>query len=70
MKKIITLTIILLIIFNINIFAQTTNIKGIIKDIDNNMPLEDVVVSIEQSNSHSHSDAKGNFSFITLKAGT
>ena len=60
----------LLIIINISVFAQSATIKGVVKDKDSNLPLEDVVVSIEQSNSHSHSDVSGNFSFIALKAGS
>ena len=61
---------IIFIINNLNVFAQTATIKGIIKDTDTNLPIEDVVVSIEQTNSHTHSDAFGNFSFVNVKTGS
>ena len=60
----------LFLIFNLNVFAQTATIKGIAKDKDTNLPLEDVLVSIEESNSHSHSDASGGFIFLNVKAGS
>lgn len=50
--------------------AQTATISGIIKDKETGQPVEDVVVSIEKTNNHTHTDANGQFSFIGLTAGT
>lgn len=46
--------------------AQTACIKGIIKDKDSGINLENVFVNIDKSNSHSHTDNKGNFFFVNI----
>lgn len=53
-----------------SIEAQTASILGIIKDKETGLPIEDVVVSIEKTNSHTHTDAAGKFSYFSLVAGT
>ena len=50
--------------------AQSASITGIIRDKENLMPIEDVVVSIEKTNNHTHTDATGSYSFLSLNAGT
>ncbi len=52
------------------LFAQTATISGSIKDKETGQPIEDVVVSIEKKNNHTHTDAAGEFSFISLPSGT
>ena len=51
-------------------FAQNGTIKGIVKDSETSQLIEDVVVSIESTNSHTHTDASGAYSFLGLKPGT
>lgn len=50
--------------------AQTAVITGIIKDKETNQPVEEVVVSIEKTNHHTHTNVQGEFSFVDLPAGT
>ncbi len=50
--------------------AQTTTIKGTIKDKQTNITLENVFVNIDKTNSHSHTDDKGNFYFINIPFGS
>lgn len=49
--------------------AQTAVISGIVSDKETGQPLEDVIVSIEKSNNHIHSNAQGYFTFIDLQKG-
>ncbi len=53
-----------------NIHAQTASISGIIKDKETGQLIEDVVVSIEKTNSHLHTDTMGMFTYFSLVAGT
>jgi outer membrane receptor for Fe3+-dicitrate len=48
------------------LYAQQATIKGIIKDKETGVNLVDVYVNIDKTNSHSHSDDKGNFFFINI----
>lgn len=50
--------------------AQTASITGVVKDSETGQLIEDVVITIEKSNSHTHTDATGTFSFVSLAAGT
>lgn len=50
--------------------AQTASLKGTVKDKETVQPVEDVVISIEHSNTHFHSDPSGEYSFSTLAAGS
>ncbi|HSH66349.1 MAG TPA: TonB-dependent receptor, partial [Bacteroidia bacterium] len=59
----------LLALLSISVKAQTTAISGIIKDKETGQPVEDVVVTIEKTNNHTHSDANGAFTFIGLTPG-
>ena len=56
----------LLFFISFQSFAQTTTINGIVKDKETLQPVEDVVVSIEKTNSHTHTDEAGKFSFLSL----
>lgn len=58
-----------LMLFSVSTFAQSAKIKGTIKDIETMEPIEDVVISLEKTNSHTHTDASGNYSFLSLTAG-
>ena len=58
-----------LLLFYLGAFAQTGSIKGLIKDKDTGKPVEDVVVSIEKLNNHTHTDATGSFYFISIPSG-
>ena len=60
---------ILLIFLTGTSHSQNAIISGIITDKDNNIPIEDVVVSIEKSNAHTHTNIHGEFSFIHLPPG-
>ena len=51
-------------------FSQTGSITGIVKDKETEILIEDVVISIEKTNSHTHSDEAGQFSFLSLSAGS
>jgi outer membrane receptor for Fe3+-dicitrate len=51
-------------------FAQQAAIIGIVKDKDSGINLTDVYVNIDKTNSHSHSDDKGNFFFINIPLNT
>ncbi len=59
----------LLIILTTNAVAQNSTIKGTITDSETGRPIEDVVVSIEQTNSHTHTDEQGKYFFLTINAG-
>jgi outer membrane receptor protein involved in Fe transport len=59
----------LLTILSVSIQAQTATISGIVKDKETGQPIEDVIVSIEKTNNHTHTDAGGQFSFISLTSG-
>lgn len=61
--------VILFTFLSIGLKAQYATISGIIKDKETGQPVEDVIVSIEKSNSHTHTDVNGNFSFIALASG-
>ncbi len=50
--------------------AQTASISGIVKDKEAGLGVEDVIISIEKTNNHTHSDVQGKFSFIALSPGT
>ncbi len=50
--------------------AQNTAIKGNVKDKETGIALEDVFVNIDKTNSHSHTDDKGNFFFINIPKGS
>ncbi|MEO8087029.1 MAG: TonB-dependent receptor [Bacteroidota bacterium] len=58
-----------LMFISLSSLAQNATINGTIKDKQINLPIEDVVVSIEKSNNHTHTDASGNFYFISLVQG-
>ncbi len=58
-----------MMLFSIYSFGQVAVIKGVIKDKETMQPIEDVVVSIEKTNSHTHTDASGNYYFLSLIAG-
>lgn len=49
--------------------AQTSAIKGTIKDKGSQVILENVFVNIDKTNSHSHTDDKGNFFFVNIPFG-
>lgn len=49
--------------------AQTGTVAGLVKDSETGQPLEDVVITIDKTNNHTHTDASGKFSFISLAAG-
>lgn len=49
--------------------AKAQTIKGTVSDKQTSIPLEDVFVNIDKTNSHSHSDDKGHFFFINIPAG-
>ena len=66
LKSKITLVIML---FSGYTFAQSAMIKGTIKDKETMEPIEDVVISIEKTNSHTHTDSSGNYSFLSLTTG-
>ncbi|MCW3084509.1 MAG: hypothetical protein JWP12_1875 [Bacteroidetes bacterium] len=53
----------------LGLMAQTAAIKGTVKDKETSQPVEDVVVSIEKTNTHFHTDAAGNFNFEAMPAG-
>ncbi len=67
--KQLSVLLLLLACMGITTNAQTASIKGIIKDKETGQPVEDAVVSIEKTNSHTHTDAAGTYSFVSLKAG-
>jgi outer membrane receptor protein involved in Fe transport len=50
--------------------SAQSSVTGIIKDKESKQPVEDVVVSIEKGNSHTHTNAAGAFSFSNLPAGS
>lgn len=52
-----------------NASAQITSFKGTIKSAAGK-PLEDVVVNIDKTNNHTHTDDKGNFFFVNIPIGT
>lgn len=52
------------------LYAQQATIKGIVKDKETGVNLVDVYVNIDKTNSHSHSDDKGNFFFINIPFST
>jgi len=58
-----------LILISFISFSQNASITGVVKDKETDLPIEDVVISIEKTNNHTHSDANGQFSFIGLNAG-
>lgn len=49
--------------------AQNAVITGTVKDKETGQPVEDVVVSIEKANNHTHTNVHGEFSFVELPAG-
>lgn len=49
--------------------AQTAHISGTIKDSETGQPIEDVVVTIEKTNSHTHTNTEGKFYFNSLATG-
>jgi outer membrane receptor for Fe3+-dicitrate len=49
--------------------AQTDNISGVVKDKETGQLIEDVIVSIEKTNNHTHTDIAGHFSFSSLSFG-
>ncbi len=57
------------ILFSMYTYAQSATITGTIIDRETMQPVEDVVVIIEKTNSHTHTDAKGTYSFLALTAG-
>ncbi len=59
----------IIIFLSITIQAQVTKIKGIIKDKKNNLLIDQVFITIEKMNSHSHSDEQGNFYFVNIPFG-
>ena len=52
------------------LYAQHATVKGTIKDKGTGINLVDVYVNIDKTNSHSHSDDKGNFFFINIPFST
>lgn len=48
------------------LYAQQATIKGIVKDKETGVNLVDVYVNVDKTNSHAHSDDKGNFFFINI----
>lgn len=62
--------LIIFLLFALQSSAQNGIIRGTIKDKETSRPIEDVVVSIEKTNSHTHTDASGNFSFMSLQPGS
>ena len=50
--------------------AQTTSFKGTIKSVETGKGLEDVVVNIDKTNNHTHTDDKGNFFFVNMPTGS
>ena len=50
--------------------AQTSIITGIVTDKETKQFIEDIVVSIGKNTTHTHTDANGKFSYMTLPAGT
>ena len=67
MKKLIVILFAVLLCLEIQ--AQVAFIKGSVKDKETGISLEDVFVSIDKTNSHSHTDEKGHFFFINVPAG-
>lgn len=59
----------LLTLFSVALQAQNLAFKGNISDIETGMPLEFVVVTMDQSNNHTHTDNNGNFFFVNLTPG-
>ena len=51
-------------------FAQSTNLKGIVKDAATEVPLAEVSVLLEESQNLEISDKNGQFTFSNLKKGT
>jgi outer membrane receptor protein involved in Fe transport len=60
----------LLLFYGIDLSSQTAVITGIIKDQETGQPVEDVIVSIEKTNHHTHTSSQGEFSFVNLTSGT
>ncbi len=64
------LFIIVTIVFSFsNLIAQNVAIRGTVKDKVTGVDLADVFVSIDKTNSHSHTDNKGNFFFVNIPVG-
>ena len=61
------IVLLLLFFYTIKTQAQTTYIKGNVNDKTTGIVLEHVVVSINKINNHTHTNNKGNFSFINLE---
>jgi len=60
------LILVFFVIICSKLYAQQATIKGIIKDKETGVNLIDVYVNIDKTNSHAHSDDKGNFFFINI----
>ncbi len=63
------LTILSILFSGTALFSQTAVITGIVSDKETKQLIEDVVVSIENNTTHTHTDVYGKFSFLTLPAG-
>lgn len=50
--------------------VSAQSITGIVKEKQIKTTMEDVVVSIKETDAHTHTDASGNFSFMNVNAGT
>ncbi len=50
--------------------AQSATLKGSVTDSETGIPIDNVVVSIKQINTHSHTDSSGNFLFLNVAPGT
>jgi outer membrane receptor protein involved in Fe transport len=59
----------LLTILSVLLQAQTAVISGVVKDKETGQPIEDVIVSIEKTNSHTHTNVTGQFYVISLSPG-
>ena len=61
--------LLLLVLVYTNVCAQTATIKGVVTDKETGKPLEGVVISLVETNNHSHTDIKGNFIFLSIMNG-
>ncbi|MBC7384052.1 MAG: TonB-dependent receptor [Bacteroidia bacterium] len=52
-----------------NIQAQTASFKGTVNDKETGAPIKNVLVHINNTNNHTHSDDKGDFFFVSILPG-
>jgi outer membrane receptor for Fe3+-dicitrate len=67
-KKCILACLLLLLSFCLQ--AQTAVVSGIVIDKETGQPVEDVIISIEKTDNHTHTNALGEFFFVELPNGT